>query len=771
MAETAGTKSAALGFQNEKLFAFTCDSGCKEGPAQLVEELPPEARALKKRVEVLNLKGDARLFWVRIGDDARYYSLLIVGASKTTDAETAVPEVVLRGWAGKDSKSASELLTEKLKEGLRLSLVGPEKSGACGRKLASSTRIYDPQKRRFKRVQVPVLSVSEREKSIKLSPKAEPGRPDELLVRISAATEDSASEPVDANMEVAWHNGYEFSELKVPSGQSLSRFAIALATPLSEPASFWLATETQVFRVELPAGEGKFFSVDLPPDDARTCVAAIQPQVPVPISEIMLRVQMDSVPTTELLVAKLSEAEPGVASDALSLRGTDAAAALVRAYPRMSRMARVRATDIADTFASAPRAAVHVAALEYGSQVERDRSLEVLKELRKEATEAIVARLPQAERAGRLQLSVSLAQLSPRAAIVPLSQELGRGSSAERLVLRRLFSDLAAQEEVRISLQKLLERQRGAAALSRSAQVELVRALLPLLKDLGASAQEMVLNLSKGANFEEAYLVAPAAFRLAPDVPELRESISAWLLGSLPKDSTTNEKSALSVRVLELLRESEADSLRMNKDVRTLLTSDNARVRRSAFEVLVEAPGSVTSAELTRALKNDDWPQVRAASAQAASSLSPASATGQELSRVLSRRLPRDEHAIARRAIARALGHIGDESSKKALRKTLKKDESYEVRAEAALSLGDLCDHESVEDLTSLAHELVSGAMDDGPILVGLASVSALTRLHPSDLDARMKPLLSKSASGVLRNQVQRRLDNPSGVTCAASAR
>jgi hypothetical protein len=65
---------------------------------------------------------------------------------------------------------------------------------------------------------------------------------------------------------------------------------------------------------------------------------------------------------------------------------------------------------------------------------------------------------------------------------------------------------------------------------------------------------------------------------------------------------------------------------------------------------------------------------------------------------------------------------------------------------------------ESLAPLTAAVRELSRGPVGDGPIVVGLAAVSALAKMAPADLDKRVKPALGASVSAVLKNQVSQRL-------------
>jgi HEAT repeat protein len=118
-------------------------------------------------------------------------------------------------------------------------------------------------------------------------------------------------------------------------------------------------------------------------------------------------------------------------------------------------------------------------------------------------------------------------------------------------------------------------------------------------------------------------------------------------------------------------------------------------------------------------------------------------------------RLRSEKHEQVRRAVARALAKTDDERAHRALRRALQKDKSYDVRADAAGSLGRLCDEHSVTLLTAKAQMLLQKGLSEGQIKVSLAALSALIQIAPPDLDARIAPLRSSDAPGLLRNQVE----------------
>jgi hypothetical protein len=288
-------------------------------------------------------------------------------------------------------------------------------------------------------------------------------------------------------------------------------------------------------------------------------------------------------------------------------------------------------------------------------------------------------------------------------------------------------------------------------------EVEILRAAGPQLRAWKKSALPALERLSQSASFERAYRLLPHVLDLAGESQPLQAAFSAWLSGARPKGASAIQRAALSVRALEVLSESARSPAAYQEQVMGLFASDNMRVRRSALIASIDEDLQAPEQEVLRLLARDDWPEVRAAAARATTAFEPR-VDQTTLERTLARRLRKDAHPSVRAAVARALGGRSGEHSRKALRRAFEKDESHEVRAEAALALGDLCDTESLAPLTAAVRELSRGPVGDGPIVVGLAAVSALAKMAPADLDKRVKPALGDSVSAVLKNQVSQRL-------------
>jgi len=97
--------------------------------------------------------------------------------------------------------------------------------------------------------------------------------------------------------------------------------------------------------------------------------------------------------------------------------------------------------------------------------------------------------------------------------------------------------------------------------------------------------------------------------------------------------------------------------------------------------------------------------------------------------------------------------------AREALRRRLEDDqEDADVRASAATALGELCDDASLDALTAYAARLGALGTDQEGQQLALAAVAGLAALHPSDLRARLAPLLASSSPPYARAAAERAL-------------
>jgi HEAT repeat protein len=167
------------------------------------------------------------------------------------------------------------------------------------------------------------------------------------------------------------------------------------------------------------------------------------------------------------------------------------------------------------------------------------------------------------------------------------------------------------------------------------------------------------------------------------------------------------------------------------------LEDPNVRVRDAAAQSLV----GITEASpfLVRRLLIDDWPMVRA---HAATSLAKAGPS-EDVDRALGQRL-HDESPKVRIAVAGALGARGARALAPALREMADAErEKVLVRSAALRALGQMCDREAADLMTTFAQRAVDPYSPESVSGLGQAAIAALGRLHPPDLQKRLAPLLA----------------------------
>jgi HEAT repeat protein len=191
----------------------------------------------------------------------------------------------------------------------------------------------------------------------------------------------------------------------------------------------------------------------------------------------------------------------------------------------------------------------------------------------------------------------------------------------------------------------------------------------------------------------------------------------------------------------------------------------------SYLEVPKLAGSSEASSALEDRLRHDDWPAVREASLGALGSLRRDAKFAEDAERAIIRALAKDREVTVRSRAARTLAELPTEDTLAALRRSLAKDESAAVRAEAARSLGLLCDQASLSELTSAARGITRGARDEADVRLALNAVTALSRLGPPDLNARIQPLRADSVPGPLRGRIDAAVEAGSGGCAAARKR
>lgn len=746
----------AAHFGSEKAHFWGCTGPCAAGDeGVLTLDIPEEARTKRRRIEVVGTKDDP-VMWVRYGTDSLFYSIIVTGAP--SGGESAGPELILKGWAGENSEQKTSL--KKDTDGGMIVETAPEPT-FCGRSAPGQTRMLRPEQGRFVTVRTPALSAQERENAERLV--GDPWTASEsMLVALEPRGTNSSKTPVDGDRATAWEGAFEYTELKVPDGVDEGRWVVEFATSLSEPTAFYFVVSEKVYQAEFAPSNSKSYVIDLgplTPSKQASCVALVQPRTPAKVAEIMSTAAGAGVRTTAELVAELENGDPGIADALLRLRGTEAGKELARRYGTMSHSGQVRAFYIAQELPGSAPLPVFARAVAGGGE-HAGKGAELLQAAGPDGSQAVLAHLLETEE-GEAELIATLTNIDPRFAAHHFPQLLEAAGGERRTQLRDALGGLAKMEEPRGILAGWFSAQSGERKLSPGAEVELLRALEPELVRL-PGAFDALERLAESANFARAYLLAPLVVKNSKEVEGSRQILSRFLTGEVSGPSDDQEKAALAVRTLDALLEHGDPSLRvaLQGSLHRNLEAENMRVRRAALLNLARAKGTSSEAEkpILDLLSRDAWPQVRAAAALAV--LPVAGGTwSQRTERIVLRRLEKDEDATVRRSLVRALGAASGEAVVSGVRRAFEKDKDYSVRAEAAVSLGKLCDMGSIDALTARARQLGTGLTDDGPIELGLSSVTGLAYLTPSDINKRLAPLLSDKASRLTRQQVLRRIE------------
>lgn len=751
-------------FDGELTVSAACSDCPQSGALRLA--IPQLARELPLRASELVLENGTRLGWIRLGDDALHYSWLL----RIGPLPERAPHLVFKGWTRPQGPG---LRVERRRSGNRLFVLGAEKPAACGRSVAAWAKRFDERALRFRRAHLSVLG-PEPEPVASLLFEPEVATSARVLLRLQAAGELSAQAPVDGDRGAAWKGAHELVELQTEQGRAPREIVVQLSKTLGQERSLYLIAGDKVLMATLLPGTLQQRLV-VPDEFAAGCLTLLQPRVPLPISEIMSVVQTDSPVTLTSLVQALQAPDGGWSQAALALRGQEAGDALSKVYAKLSPVGKLRARNLASQLPGRAGAQLQI---EVFRGAPEDGQARALADLRRRGSISI-GPLAQALRGPVSEADQPLVEL-----LYSLDAHTGR-----QLAYYLLGSDdRAARNLGRWLVQADVDGGEGEGALlaaltrtnpelSSLAKVELLGSLFGASVHENPDARDSLTraceDLSTDASFEEAYLLADVAVELSAGSEQLRRQVLGWL-DSVPAGKVgTSENAALSVRVAEAIaqRPEHAKYLVGYPVLQPLLHSDNVRVRKAALALVSLVPTRYEET-LRQRLQREDWPLVRKEAARAlgnwATKAAPTDPQLQELARLLVRRLRSDDNEWVRRALARAAGTMPREAVSKALRRAFHRDRSVAVRAEAAVSLGKICDLVSLDPLTARALGLAQGPLDEDRLALGLAAVAGLAYLGPVDLKVRLEPLFSVDLPAVLRRRIQNRLSvsGSDGIGC-----
>ena len=355
-----------------------------------------------------------------------------------------------------------------------------------------------------------------------------------------------------------------------------------------------------------------------------------------------------------------------------------------------------------------------------------------------------------------------LAALAPRESLAPIADAIAStlstdsgGATGEhtaspgRLGKTRAVLRVAFGEALRAAVPGELAAFLGDAGRSADARLELMRAAGPRLGDARGPAEALIDQLVAGTpSLRTRYLLLEPLAELARAG---NRAAGERLRGSAAR---APDWSVRAHAVEQLARVAGAQA-----SVLEALGDPSPRVREMAFAVLADVAPAEGAAAAARAIGTEAWPFVREQAVRVLGRAPVAPVYDAALGTRLGDRSARVRiaaiHALAsRRAVAlrdRVRQRLDDPA------------EDVPVRVAAAEALGALCDADSADRLGKLVLALVGVGGDADTEELALAALGGLAALHPTDLRARLAPLLAPSAAPPVRAAAERALGRPSG--------
>ncbi|MEO7331052.1 MAG: HEAT repeat domain-containing protein, partial [Minicystis sp.] len=346
----------------------------------------------------------------------------------------------------------------------------------------------------------------------------------------------------------------------------------------------------------------------------------------------------------------------------------------------------------------------------------------------------------------RVLAADELALVAPAEAVPVLLDALALASADDglRRDLRAALARAAKSPHALGALRDEVEEARFKAR-PETVALDLLRAAGPALGSIDGAAKAFAFLATPQASFRSRYLLQAPAAALAQSGDAGAE---AFLRASLRKDAAPEVRA----RAAEVAGKVRA----LGDELGAAVDDPEPRVRKAAIDAAIEAlEGGLAApaglaASLTRRLTTDEWTFVRAGAARALGALPAGDIVDGALVKALADLAP----DVRGRAIEALGAHQATRYADAIRERADLADELPEVRARAIFALASLCDRRSLDDWTKRA-ERSKAPLDELDRRLGAASIAALGRVHPADLDARLAPLLAKDSPPMVREMAR----------------
>ncbi len=759
---------------------------CSAGAVSL--GVPTELRGKSAHAEAVALGAGRRAIVVTVSDGARTFQAVVAAP-----LGAGAPHVLFAGLVGllkgEDGTRTGPLVqvSEPDADGARRVLVGEQNEGVslCGRPTILAPQLLNPQTLQLHAAKVQRLSVAERNSArqvtaTRLADDVPSRAARSVLSALAASSAVGAPQALtDGNPETTWSENVggdgkgEFVVMHAPpelpiAGLELTiRPKVAAVADGAAPERLFIAGPHDVVEVTLPEDAWKIpgarYGIVLDPPLQTSCLALVldssfdtSKAAKVSVAELSVMSELSESELPALVARLAGGGQRAEAAKALLVAGgPQAFAAIAEAFEALDEGGKRVALDVLDQAPCETSAPVYVSALtgKIDGQVRHAQGR--LSRCGAAGGEALAQALAKVDKTDKRLMPLLVAELTltdaARAvtAFLPLMDEKKPG-------LRRLLRTALGQAARVATANKTVRGALADPATPPVALLDLLRALGDLAPSYQPEAGQALARLAKTApEFRARYLLLGPTSVLSRVSPEA----DAVFRKSLASDPDPHVRAT----ALTLVR----DPKLFQTELLKALTDQDVRVREASVHALSVADAQFASPALTERLEQDQWPLVRATAADALGHHPAGAALDKPLVKALS-----DDSPLVRARSIRALGQRRAKGVGERVRERLvDADEWPEVRAEAARSLGALCDDDSADVLTAFAKKLADPMASPDAQLIATGAVMSLGRLAQPNLQQQLAPLTGKKAPPQARRAAATALSTHETDTCRVRAK
>jgi hypothetical protein len=745
------------------IVAATCAAPpCSAGAVSL--GVPPALRSKTAHADVVTLGSGKRAIVVTVTDGSQTFEAVV-----TAPLVPGAPSVVFAGLVGLvtgqpgDRTGPMVQVSDPDPAGNRRVLVGEqnESISLCGRPTILAPQLLSPTDLQLHAAKVQRLSVAERDQARRVT--ATPiaaGAPSQAARSVlsalvaSSAVGASGQAITDGDLETTWSENVggdgkgEFVVMRAPPELPISGLELAIrpaqkaAPDGAAPQTLFIAGPHDLVEVTLPQDAwkepGARYNIPLDPPLKGSCLALVldtsfssskAAQVTIAELSVVSGLSADQLPE---LVAQLAGGGPRAeaAKSLLAAAGPPGFQAVAQAFAGLDEGGKRVALDILDQAPCEISAPVYVSALTGKIEGQMLHAQSRLPRCGAAGGEALAQALSKADKTDKRLMPLLVAELTltdPARAIGAFLPLMDEKTALRRRLLRKALAQAARTQAASKAVRAALVD----PATPSVALIDLLRALGELSPRYQPEAGQALARLSQGSPaFRARYLLLEPAAALSSVSPE----VDATFRKSLASDPDPHVRTA----ALGLVHEPK----RYQPELLKALGDVDVRVREASVHALAVPEGAFASQALTERLAEDRWPLVRASAADALAQYPRGSALDKPLVSALT-----DDSALVRARSIRALGERKASGVADRIRDHLVDTEEWpEVRAEAARTLGALCDADSADVLAAFAKKLTDPMASPDAQLIATGAVMALGRLAQPNLQQQLAPLTGKKA-------------------------